>query len=185
MGLENIALNNGWSQALLGISIVMTGLIILSIAISQIHKLVDFWENRPKKTKVAPEAVSSDMATTVDGLTLEVPNQCPADIGQVAALYQPIVEQLGTSFELRELYQDFYRGEPFIRIVSSLPQTKHTWGNNFCLIYPALDSRTGRLIVISCIDNLVKGAAGQAVQNMNLMLGLSEATGLGALAIYP
>ena len=105
MGLENIALNNGWSQALLGISIVMTGLIILSIAISQIHKLVDFWENRPKKTKVAPEAVSSDMATTVDGLTLEVPNQCPADIGQVAALYRPIVEQLGSTFELRELYQ--------------------------------------------------------------------------------
>ena len=105
MGLENIALNNGWSQALLGISIVMTGLIILSIAISQIHKLVDFWENRPEKKKIAPGAVSSDTATTVNGLSLEVPNQCPADIGQVAALYQPIVEQLGTTFELRELYQ--------------------------------------------------------------------------------
>ncbi|GAG00059.1 unnamed protein product, partial [marine sediment metagenome] len=63
--------------------------------------------------------------------------------------------------------------------------TKHTWGNNLCLIYPTIDTRTGRLVVISAIDNLVKGAAGQAVQNMNLMLGLPETTGLEALAIYP
>ena len=87
--------------------------------------------------------------------------------------------------ELRGFYLDFYQNEPFVKVVESPPHTKHTWGNNFCLVYPTIDHRTGRLIVVSAIDNLVKGAAGQAIQNMNLMLGLPEATGLKALAIYP
>ncbi len=87
--------------------------------------------------------------------------------------------------ELKELYLTFYKNEPFVRVVDDSPHTKHTYGNNMCLIYPFLDRRTGRLIVISCIDNLVKGAAGQAIQNMNLMLGFPEATALEALAVYP
>ncbi len=87
--------------------------------------------------------------------------------------------------EVRQLYLDFYKGEPFVKVVEFPPHTKHTWGNNLCLIHPTIDHRTGRLIVISCIDNLVKGAAGQAIQNMNLMLGFPEVTGLEALAIYP
>ncbi|MBM4432672.1 MAG: N-acetyl-gamma-glutamyl-phosphate reductase [Chloroflexi bacterium] len=87
--------------------------------------------------------------------------------------------------EIRQLYLDFYKGEPFVRIADTPPHTKHTWGNNMCLIYPTIDRRTGRLIVISAIDNLVKGAAGQAIQNMNIMLGLPETAGLDALAVYP
>jgi len=87
--------------------------------------------------------------------------------------------------ELRQLYLDFYKDEPFVKVVESSPHTKHTWGSNLCLIHPTIDAGTGRFIVISCIDNLVKGAAGQAIQNMNLMLGLPEVTGLQALAIYP
>jgi N-acetyl-gamma-glutamyl-phosphate reductase len=87
--------------------------------------------------------------------------------------------------EVLQLYQDFYRDEPFVRVVVHPPHTKHTWGANTCFIHPTLDLRTGRLIVISAIDNLVKGAAGQAIQDMNLMLELPEATGLGAAAIYP
>jgi len=87
--------------------------------------------------------------------------------------------------ELRQVYLEFYKDKPFVKIVESPPHTKHTWGSNLCLIYPTIDYRTGRLIVISCLDNLVKGAAGQAVQNMNLMLGLPETTGLEAMAIYP
>ncbi len=87
--------------------------------------------------------------------------------------------------EIRKLYQDFYRGEAFVKVVAAPPQTKQTWGSNLCLIYPAVDLRTGRLIVISCLDNLVKGGAGQAIQNMNLMLGFPEETGLEGLAVYP
>jgi len=87
--------------------------------------------------------------------------------------------------ELTQLYRDFYRDEPFVRIAELPPHTKHTYGNNLCLLYPTIDHRTGRLIVISCLDNLVKGAAGQAIQNMNLMLGIPETTGLEALSVYP
>jgi N-acetyl-gamma-glutamyl-phosphate reductase len=87
--------------------------------------------------------------------------------------------------DLMAFYRDFYKGEPFVRVVESPPHTKHTWGSNQCLVHPTLDARTGRLVVISCLDNLVKGAAGQAIQNMNLMLGLPETTGLEAPAVYP
>ncbi len=87
--------------------------------------------------------------------------------------------------ELQELYREFYKDAPFVRVTAKPPQTKHAWGSNYCLVYPTIDLRTGRLIVISCIDNLVKGGAGQAVQNMNLMFGLPETSGLETLAIYP
>ncbi len=87
--------------------------------------------------------------------------------------------------ELRELFQDFYKDKPFVRIAENSPHTKHTWGSNMCLIYPTIAPDTGRLVIISCLDNLVKGAAGGGVQNMNLMLGLPETTGLQALAVYP
>ena len=87
--------------------------------------------------------------------------------------------------ELFKCYEDFYQDEPFVKVVKSPPHTKHTLGSNYCHIYPSIDRRTGRLIVISCIDNLVKGAAGQAIQNMNLMLGLPETTGLESPAVYP
>jgi len=86
---------------------------------------------------------------------------------------------------LMDLYRDAYRGEPFVRVVTQPPQTKHTLGNNYCVVYPTIDQRTDRLIVIACLDNLVKGAAGQAVQNANLMLGLPETMGLEGLALYP
>ena len=86
---------------------------------------------------------------------------------------------------IREVYQDFYKSHPFVVITDTPPQTKQTLGNNQCLIYPTIDPRTNRLIVISCIDNLVKGAAGQAVQNMNLMYQLPEETALESLAVYP
>lgn len=84
-----------------------------------------------------------------------------------------------------ELYREFYRSEPFVKVVDKPPQTKQTWGNNDCLVYPTVDERTGKLVVFSALDNLVKGAAGQAAQNMNLMFGLPEATGLEQLAVYP
>ena len=87
--------------------------------------------------------------------------------------------------ELKGIYQHFYSKEPFVRVVSAPPQSKHTWGSNFCLVFPTIDMRTGRLIVVSCLDNLVKGAAGQAIQNMNLMLGLPETLGLESLPLYP
>ncbi len=87
--------------------------------------------------------------------------------------------------ELIELYKEFYKDDPFVKVADAPPATKHTLGNNDCLVYPTVDERTGRLVVVSCLDNLVKGAAGQAVQNMNLMLGLPETMGLEQSALYP
>ncbi len=87
--------------------------------------------------------------------------------------------------DIRELYTSFYKNERFVQVASTPPGTKQTLGANTCVVYPTLDPRTNRLIVISCIDNLVKGAAGQAVQNMNLMFGLEESAGLQQLALYP
>lgn len=87
--------------------------------------------------------------------------------------------------ELMELYRDFYKGMPFARVVDFPPHTKFTLGNNDCLIHPTTDCSGEKLVIISCLDNLVKGAAGQAVQNMNLMLGLPETMGLEAPALYP
>jgi len=119
-----------------------------------------------------------------------VPHLLPMTRGILTTCYAPLASGKAATGkegeeELRQLYLDFYKDEPFVKIVEFSPHTKHTWGSNLCLIHPTIDHRTGRLIVISCIDNLVKGAAGQAIQNMNLMLGLPEATGLEALAIYP
>ena len=86
---------------------------------------------------------------------------------------------------IQELYREFYAGHPFVAVTPQPPQTKQTLGNNYCLVHPTVDRRTGRLIVISVLDNLVKGAAGQAVQNMNLMCGWPEETALESLAVYP
>ncbi len=86
---------------------------------------------------------------------------------------------------VRDLYREFYAGEPFVRVVDSPPSTKQTRGSNMCLVYPTVDVRTERLVVVSVLDNLVKGAAGQAIQNMNAMLGLPETMGLDLPAVYP
>jgi N-acetyl-gamma-glutamyl-phosphate reductase len=77
-----------------------------------------------------------------------------------------------------ELYEDFYAGETFVEVCGAPPQLKDVAGTNYCRIFPHVDARAGRIVVISVIDNLMKGASGQAVQNMNVMLGLPEFEGL-------
>ncbi len=119
-----------------------------------------------------------------------VPHLIPMTRGILTTAYAPLalskIPADGTGAEaLMKIYQDFYRDEPFVRVSATPPHTKHTWGSNMCLVHPCIDPRTGRLIAVSAIDNLVKGAAGQAVQNMNLMLGLKETSGLESLAVYP
>jgi N-acetyl-gamma-glutamyl-phosphate reductase len=118
-----------------------------------------------------------------------VPHLVPMTRGILTTAYAQLSGRLEASksgiSELRMLYRDFYDDEPFVRISADPPHTKHTWGSNMCLIYPTIDVRSGRVIIISAIDNLVKGAAGQAIQNMNIMLGLPETTGLEGAAVYP
>jgi N-acetyl-gamma-glutamyl-phosphate reductase len=80
--------------------------------------------------------------------------------------------------DARELYRSTYRGEPFVRIRENAPELTHVTHTNYCDIFVTVDPGSGQLIVVSAIDNLVKGAAGQAIQNMNILLGIPEATGL-------
>ncbi len=87
--------------------------------------------------------------------------------------------------ELHDIYREFYAGSRFVQITEQPPQTKATWGSNFCLIHPAVDRKSGRLVVVACLDNLVKGASGQALQNANLMAGLPEETGLLVAPVFP
>ncbi|HTI14887.1 MAG TPA: N-acetyl-gamma-glutamyl-phosphate reductase [Dictyobacter sp.] len=94
-------------------------------------------------------------------------------------------QHIPTTEEIQALYKEFYANEPFVHVVDQPPHTKWTYGSNHCFIYPIVDTRTSRLIVVSCLDNLVKGASGQAIQNANLLYNLPETTGLEALAVHP
>jgi len=118
-----------------------------------------------------------------------VPHLMPMTRGILATCYADLNQQGArsslTTEEIRALYAQYYAGEPFVHIVEQPPHTKWTYGSNQCLVYPMVDTRTRRLLVISCLDNLVKGAAGQAIQNANRLYGLAETTGLPAVALYP
>ena len=119
-----------------------------------------------------------------------VPHLVPMTRGILSTCYArlrdgKLLKDAKAEKKLSQIYREFYKYAPFVQITTQPPHTKHVWGTNFCFIYPTIDSRTDKLIVISCLDNLVKGGAGQAVQNMNLMFNLPETTGLEALAIYP
>ena len=133
--------------------------------------------------EIAQELAKLREATTAK--VTFVPHRVPMTRGILATCYAPLVDGSVTKQSVRDLYREFYAAEPFVRVTDLPPQTKQTLGANFCLVYPTVDLQAGRLVVASCIDNLVKGAAGQAVQNMNLMFGLPEAEGLEALALYP
>jgi N-acetyl-gamma-glutamyl-phosphate reductase len=134
-----------------------------------------------------PDIVQELEALTSASLSVTfLPHLVPMSRGILSSCYAMLKEgMIGRKDEVSALYRDYYQGEPFVRVVDKPPETKQTWGSNLCLVYPAVDMRTGRLIVISCIDNLVKGAAGQAIQNMNIMFGFSETEGLEALPVYP
>lgn len=94
---------------------------------------------------------------------------------------------LPSTTELVALYSEFYAGKTFVVILAEgeQPNTKNVFGTNFCHIGVVADQRTNRVIVTSAIDNMGKGAAGQAVQNLNLMCGFDETTGLMSPAVYP
>jgi N-acetyl-gamma-glutamyl-phosphate reductase len=89
--------------------------------------------------------------------------------------------------ELLSAFQDYYQGEPFIRIYpkGKLPNTKDVRGSNFCDIGITVNEADGRAVIVTAIDNLVKGASGEAVQNMNIMLGYPETMGLLPPPLFP
>lgn len=114
------------------------------------------------------------------------PHLMPMTRGILATCYAALKEDVSEE-KLRQVYEEFYRGEPFVHLLppGQWPHTKWVYGSNRCLLNLTVDRRTRRLVVCSVIDNLVKGASGQAVQNMNLLFDLPETGGLDFNAIYP
>ena len=126
----------------------------------------------------------SKISTASNVNVLFVPTLVPITRGILGTNYARL-NKIVTTEQVRRIYADYYADEPFVRIVKQAPSTKHTWGSNMVLVYPYVCENSGYLVVVTALDNLVKGAAGAAVQNMNLMMRWPEYTGLEGLPIYP
>jgi len=115
-----------------------------------------------------------------------VPHLIPMDRGILSTLYVRLTKKMKTE-ELLHAIEDFYQGEPFIRTYpkGKLPSTKDVRGSNFCGIGVTVSESDDRAVIVTAIDNLVKGASGEAVQNMNIMLGFPETMGLDVLPLFP
>lgn len=114
------------------------------------------------------------------------PHIVPMTRGILVTMYINLTESIDEQ-TIRKTYESFYQDRPFVRVRSSdsLPETKQVYGSNYCDLHVTVDQRTKRLIIIAVIDNLVKGASGQAIQNMNLIYGLDETEGLDYSPLYP
>jgi N-acetyl-gamma-glutamyl-phosphate reductase len=109
------------------------------------------------------------------------PHLVPMSRGMLTTIYTDLHDDVSND-AVYDLLISYYKNKPFVRILApgSVPDTLHVRGTNYCDIGFQIDKRAHRLILIAAIDNLVKGASGQAVQNMNIMAGLPETTGLSA-----
>jgi N-acetyl-gamma-glutamyl-phosphate reductase len=114
------------------------------------------------------------------------PHLIPMDRGILSTIHTRSLRKTDTRTVL-EAYREFYKKEPFVKILpeGTLPRSKDVRGSNDCQIGVIFDPRTNQIVTVSTIDNLMKGASSQAVQNMNLMYGLDETTGLNALPWVP
>jgi N-acetyl-gamma-glutamyl-phosphate reductase len=110
----------------------------------------------------------------------------PMTRGIMATMIAPMKTEITTQ-EVIELYREFYGTHPFVRVrpTGTFPSTKEVYGSNYCDIGLDIDARTGRITIVSVIDNLVKGAAGQALQNFNISNGMPETMGLEGLPLFP
>lgn len=112
------------------------------------------------------------------------PHLLPVDRGILSTIYtRPLDDRLKR--DPRQVYAAAYGGESFIRLVDTPPAIKNVRGSNYCDLYTTYDERTGYLITITVIDNLVRGAAGQAVQNMNILFGAAEDESLRHIPLHP
>ena len=113
------------------------------------------------------------------------PHLIPQKRGILSTIYVNLKKPCTTE-ELVNTYKEFYKNEYFVRVkdAGKLPETKHVAGSNFVDIGVVVDERLNRAVIVSAIDNLYKGAAGQAVQNMNIMFGLDEKTGISNAGFY-
>ncbi len=112
------------------------------------------------------------------------PHLIPMTRGLVATCYATLRPGV-TGAAIAAAYAETYQNEPFVRVLQTFPATKQVLGSNWCLVHAVVDEENRRLVAIGALDNLVKGAAGSAIQNFNLMCGLPETAGLEALPLWP
>lgn len=122
--------------------------------------------------------------TGTEPQVLFTPHLLPIDRGILTTTYSTPKRAVNREL-LEETFVSFYEKEHFIRVVDNPPMVKHVRGSNYCDVFATYDKRTNKVITVSTIDNLVKGAAGQAVQNMNLMFGFIERSGLKITPLSP
>jgi len=114
-----------------------------------------------------------------------VPHLVPMTRGIFSTIYMKLNKNISKD-KILKIYQDFYKGKKFVRVLKDkLPSTKYVNGTNYCDIAVEVDEKNKTVVVLSAIDNLVKGASGQAVQNMNILLGMPEDMGLSVVPLYP
>ncbi len=143
-----------------------------------------------KAYKIATHRHTSEIEQELSNIAGEpivlsfTPHLVPMKRGIFATCYANLKEYK-TAEEITAVYKEFYKGEQFVRVYEgSLPESHYVTGSNFVDIGVSVDKRLNRVIVVSCIDNLIKGASGQAVQNLNIMFGLDENTGLANVGYY-
>ncbi len=112
------------------------------------------------------------------------PHLVPMTRGLLATCYATLRPGV-TKAQVADAYASAYADEPFVRVTAAYPATKSTLGSNWCLVHAVVDERSGRLVAFGALDNLVKGAAGSAIQDLNAMRGLPETLGLEAFALWP
>lgn len=137
--------------------------------------------------KHTPEIEQQLMAWGEKELTITfTPHLVPMTRGIMATMYAP-VQDGWTKEQIKALYEKAYAYKPFVRLrgEGAFPFTKEVYGTNYCDIGWSIDDRTNRITIVSVIDNLVKGASGQAIQNMNFMFGFEETAGLNMVPVYP
>jgi len=135
--------------------------------------------------KIASHRHTPEIEEAVGGLKLTfTPHYTPMTRGILSVIYAKS-KKASDEKALLEVYKDVYKGKPFVRVTGKSPSTKQVYGSNYCDITVRLDKRTGNIIVLSAIDNLMKGASGQAVQSMNIIFGIDETAGLDIVPIYP
>jgi len=136
--------------------------------------------HNPEIDQILSEVASQRITTTF------TPHLIPMNRGIHSTIYATLATRISTD-DLNAMYRDFYKGAFFVRVLEKgrFPATKYVSGSNFCDINVVVDERSNRVIVMSVIDNLIKGAAGQAVQNMNIISGLDEKAGLDGCPLYP
>lgn len=179
VSLENIVIDSKSGVSGAGRDVVLESLFC---EVNEGVKAYKIFEHRhlPEIEQELSEMTQKKVAVTF------VPHLIPIDRGILTTIYLILTKKWKTE-EVLNAFQEHYQKEPFIRIYSKgkLPNTKDVRGSNYCDIGVKVNEADGRTVIITAIDNLVKGASGEAVQNMNIMLGFPETMGLEALPLSP